>query len=56
MYNDFKKMAEENISQQFRLRNIGKTRNSFLGEIEENELMSKKHEKVCLDFKITGCI
>ena len=43
-------MAEENISQQFRLRN------SFLEEIEENELMSKKHEKVCLDFKITGCI
>ena len=31
-------MAEENISQEFRLKNK---------EIKENELMSKKHKKVC---------
>ena len=31
-------MVEETISQQFRLRNIDKTRNYFLEEIEQNEL------------------
>ena len=36
-------MAEENISQEFRLKNIDETRNYFLKEIEQNKLMSKKH-------------
>ena len=40
-------MAEENIRQQFRFKNIDKTRNYFLEEIEQKELMSRKHEKVC---------
>ena len=40
-------MGEESISQEFRLRNIDETRNYFLKEIEKNELMSKKHKKVC---------
>ena len=40
-------MVEENISQEFRLKNIGETRNYFLEEIKKNELMSKKHKKVC---------
>ena len=40
-------MVEENISKEFRLKNIDKTRNYFLEEIEQNELMSKKHIKVC---------
>ena len=31
----------------FRLRNIDGTRNYFLEEIEQNELMSTKHKKVC---------
>ena len=35
------------MSQDFRLKNINETRNQFLGEIEPNELMSKKHKKVC---------
>ena len=35
-------MAEENISQEFRLKNIDEGRNYFREEIEENELMSKK--------------
>ena len=62
IYNYFK-----NISQGFRLKNINKTRNYFLEEIEQNELMSKKHQKVCttlnyfehvliLASTITGCI
>ena len=38
-------MVEENISQEFQ--NIIETRNYFLEEIEQNELMSKKLKKVC---------
>ena len=55
------------MSQEFRLKNINKTRNYFLEEIEQNELMSRRHEKVCAFLKytehflilastITGCI
>ena len=40
-------MSEENISQEFRLKNIDETRNYFIKEINQNELMSKKHKKVC---------
>ena len=47
MYNYLKSMVEENISKEFRLKNIDKTRNYFLEEIEQNGLMSKKHIKVC---------
>ena len=39
-------MAQENISQEFRLKNIDETRNYLIEEINRNELMSKKHEKV----------
>ena len=35
------------MSQEFRLKNIDETRNYFLEEIEQNELMSWKHKKVC---------
>ena len=60
-------MVEENISQDFRLKNIDERRNYFLEEIKENELMSKKHEKLCATLNyienflivvstITGCI
>ena len=60
-------MAEENICQEFRLKNIDETRNYFLQEIKQNELMSKKHKKVCTDLNhikyflvlastITACI
>ena len=47
-------MVEENISQQFRLKNIDETRNCFIEEIDQNELMSKKHKGVCttLGFKL----
>ena len=40
-------MTEENISQEFRLKNMDEARNYFLEEIKQNELMSKKHKKVC---------
>ena len=40
-------MAEENISQEFRLKNTGKTKNYFLEEIKQNKLISRKHKKVC---------
>ena len=40
-------MAEENKSQEFRLKNIDRTRNYLIEEINRNELMNKKHKKVC---------
>ena len=40
-------MVEKNISQEFWLKNIAETRNYFLKEIEQNELISIKHKKVC---------
>ena len=55
-------MAEENISQEFRLKNIDETRNYFV-----EELMRKRHKKssttlnyieyfLMLSSKVTGCI
>ena len=60
-------MSQENISQEFRLKNIGETRNYLIKEINRKELMSKSHEKVCTtlnyierfiisDSAITGCV
>ena len=40
-------MTAGNISQEFRLKNIGEIRNYFIEEINQNKLMSKKHKKVC---------
>ena len=65
MYNYFKNMVEENVSLEFRLKNIDETRNYFLKDIDQ--LMSRKHKKVCttqnyiehfliLASTITGCI
>ena len=36
------------MSQECRLNNINETRNCLLEEIEKNELISKKHKKVCI--------
>ena len=60
-------MSEENILQEFRLKNIHETRNYLIDEIDRNEQMSKKHQKVCKNLNsfehflilastITGCI
>ena len=35
------------MSQEFRFKNIDEIRNYFLEEIEQNELISRKHNKVC---------
>ena len=40
-------MLEENISQEFRLRKINDIRNYLIEEMNQTELMSKKHEKFC---------
>ena len=40
-------MSEENIGQEFRLKNIDETTNYLIEEIKLNELMNKKHKKVC---------
>ena len=39
-------MAEENIGQEFRVKEIDKIRNYFIKEIKQNELISKKHKKI----------
>ena len=55
------------MNQEFILKNMDETRNYFLEKIKQNELMSRKHKKVCttlnyvehlliLAFAITGCI
>ena len=38
-------MCKENLSQKFRLRNIYETRNYFLEEIKQNELMTKSTKR-----------
>ena len=35
------------MSQKFRLKNTDETRNYFLKEIQQNELMNRKDKKVC---------
>ena len=35
------------MSQEFRLKNIDEVRNYLFEDIKQNELMSKKHKKVC---------
>ena len=60
-------MLEENINQKIRLKKIDETRNYLIQEINQNELMSKKHKKVCgvlnyiersliVTSSITGCV
>ena len=44
-------IVEENINQEFRLKNIDETRYYFIEEINQNELMSKKY-KGLYDFKL----
>ena len=60
-------MYEENISQKCRLKNIDGVRNYLFEEMNQNELISKKHEKVyrvlnyiehllILISTVTGCV
>ena len=41
-------MAEENISQEFRLKNMEEAKNYFIKEIDQNKLISNKHKKFYL--------
>ena len=45
-------MTQENISQEFRLKNIEETRNNFVEEINLNVLMSKKHKETLRRFEL----
>ena len=47
-------MLEENISQEIRLKDIGETRNYFLEEVEQNELINRKHKKVFTTLNYIG--
>ena len=58
---------KKNTSQEFKLKNVEETRNYFIKEIGQNELMSNKPKKVCatlnyikhflvLDLAVIGCI
>ena len=40
-------MGEESASQKFRMENKEESRNYFMKEIDQNELMSNKCRKVC---------
>ena len=40
-------MAEDNVSQEFRLKNIDEIRNYFIEEKNRDELISKKYKNVC---------
>ena len=40
-------MKENNICQEFGLKNIYETRNYLLQQIEQSELMNRKHQKIC---------
>ena len=40
-------MAQKNISQKFRLKIVGGPGTYFIEETNQNDLMSKKHKKVC---------
>ena len=43
-------MPEDNINQEFRLEKVDEIRNYLIEEVDQNELMSKKHKKVCMCF------
>ena len=47
MHNYFKNIVEENISQEFRLKDIDETRNYFIEDMKQSEFLLKKHKKVC---------
>lgn len=49
--NYFKNIAEEDKSPEFGLKNIDRKRNYFVEDIEQAELISNKHKKVCITLK-----
>ena len=60
-------MCKKNMNQEFSLKKIEEIRNYLIKEINQNELISKKHKKICRVFNyidhllnvistITGCV
>ena len=47
-------LVEENISQKFRLKSIDEEWNYFVQKIEQIDVMSKKHKKVCTTITYIG--
>ena len=45
-------MVEENINQELRLKDIDEARADLIEEINRNDLISKEHKKVKLDFEL----
>ena len=41
------RISEENIIPEIRLKNLDETRNYFLEGVNQNQLIRKKHKKVC---------
>ena len=56
IYNQFKNIVEENISQGFILENINETRKYFLEEVKQNEFMNKKHKIRLYNSKLASTI
>ena len=52
IYDYCKNMVEENISQDFRLKNIDEAKNYFVKKIEQNKLVSKKRKMVCTTYRM----
>ena len=52
MYNYLKNIIEECTSKEFRFKHIAQTRNYFVEEIKQNELMSKRYKKVCVTLSL----
>ena len=46
-------MEEENIGQEFRLKEIDNKKDYFIEEVEQNEWVSKRHKKVCRTLNYT---
>ena len=40
-------MPEVKVGQKFKLKEIDKTKNDFIDEIKEYELLNKTHKKIC---------
>ena len=49
-------MSEENINQEFRLKNIDKTRNYLIEEINWNRVLSYIDHLLIIVSKFTGCV
>ena len=52
MYNYLKNIIEECTSKEFRFKHIAQTRNYFVEEIKQNELMSKRYNQVCVTLSL----